>query len=102
MKFGEIGVEQAVLDGGEDLVADVFVERHTAAQCIPALGHAGAEDGVGLACEERQKEIGQPLRGILPVAMDERNDVETLFDRVVKADLLVAAVALVDGVEKDG
>jgi len=43
-------------------------------------------------------ELGQTFRGVLTVAVQQRDEIKTLFDRVVEADLLVAAIALVDRV----
>ena len=51
---------------------------------------------------ERRKEIRQHLGGVLGVAVEEGDVVEALFDGVVVAEFLVAAVALVDGVSEDG
>ena len=101
MEFGEVGAEEAVLDSGEDLVAYIFIERHAAAPGLAGHGHAGAEDGVGFAGEQGLEQVGQSLRRILPVAVHEGDDVKAILDGVVKADFLVAAIALVDRVEED-
>ena len=50
---------------------------------------------------QRADEIGQALGRVLPVAVDQRDEIEAALDGEVVADLLVAAVALVDRVEED-
>ncbi len=101
MEFGEVGAEEVVLYFGEDLVPQVFIQRHAAAQGIAGCGHAGAEHGVGFAGEQRLEQIGQTLRRVLPISVHQGYDVKTFLDGVVKADFLVAAIALVDRVEED-
>ena len=100
MELAQRAAEDAVLEPGEDPVADELVEGHPAPQGRTRRQHARAEHGVGLALEERLDEVGQALRRVLPVAVDERHEVEAPLDRVVVADLLVAAVALVQRVEE--
>ena len=90
-----------VLDPGEDLVADVLVERHAATAGGPLVEHAGAEHRVGLAAFERGHHRRQGLGGVLTVGVEHHHDVEVLVDRPVVAGLLVAAVAQVAGVADD-
>ena len=49
---------------------------------------------------QRAHQIRQAFRRVLPVAVQQRDEVEAVLDREVVADLLVAAVALVDRVEQ--
>ena len=90
-----------VLDPGEDLVADVLVERHAAPAGGPLVEHAGAEHRVGLAPFERGHHVRQRLGCVLPVGVEHHHDVEVVVDRPVVAGLLVAAVAQVAGVADD-
>ncbi len=101
VELAEVRPEQLVLEAAQDLVPDELVERHAAAEGASLGHHPGAEHGVGLAVAERAYEIGEALRRVLPVAVDERDVVEALLDRVVEPELLVAAVALVHRVEED-
>ena len=64
------------------------------------LEHPRPEHRVGLAVAQRPHQIGQALRRVLPVAVHQRDEVEAVLDGEVVADLLVAAVALVDRVEE--
>ena len=91
-----------VLEAGEDLVADVFVERHATPEGAALGHHARAEYGAGLARDERGEQIGELFRGVLAIAMDEGDEVESVVDGVAVAELLVAAVALVEGGAEDG
>ena len=56
---------------------------------------------VGLAVAQRAEQVGQAFRRVLAVAVEQRDEIEAVLDRVVVADLLVAAVALVDRIEED-
>ena len=89
-----------VLEPAQDAIADELVERHAAAQGAALLEHARSEHGIGFAVAQRPHEIGKAFRRVLAVAVHERDEVEAAFDGEVVADLLVAAVALVDRVEQ--
>ena len=102
VELGERGAEDEILVGGESFITDPLVERHAALAGVAGGQHARAEDDVGGAVGERRKEIGQHLGGVLSVAVEEGDVVEALFDGVVVAEFLVAAVALVHGVREDG
>ena len=93
---------QAVLERGQDAVADVLVPRHATAQSRTAFEHAGAEDRVGHARAKWLDDVLDALRGILPVAVEQHHDVEAVLDRPRVAGLLVAAVAEVRLVADDG
>src|SRR5690349_18229805 len=101
MKLGERRPEQPILNAGKDLVADELIERHPAAPRRAAVEHSGSENRVGLAIDQRLEKIVQAFRRILPVSMNESDDVELLPDRVMKSDLLVPAISLVDRIEQD-
>ena len=102
MKLREPGAEHPVLEIGQDLVADPFVERHAAGAGGAFVDHARTEDGFGFAVDQRPEEGGKFFRRVLAIAMDERDDVEAVIDGVAVAELLVAAVALVLRGAQDG
>ena len=88
--------EHAVLDRGEHLVADPLVEGHAAAKRVEAVDHPRRDEGVGLLLAERAHDLGQVLRRVLAVAVEQHDVVEALPDRVEVAELLVAAVPAVE------
>ena len=100
VKLAQPGAEQQVLEAGEDLVAHELVQRHAAAQGAAPVEHARAEHRLGLAARQYRHQVGQTLGRVLAVAVHQRHPVETVLDGVMEADLLVAAVALVDRVEQ--
>ena len=40
MKFAELGAEDGILEGGEDLIADPFVKGHSAFEGILFMDHS--------------------------------------------------------------
>ncbi len=100
VELAERGAQHPVLEPGQDAVADELVERHAAAARAALFEHPRAEDGVGSPLAQRTHEIGQALGRVLAVAVHQRHEVEAVLNREVVADLLVAAVALVDRVEE--
>ena len=102
VELGERGAEDEILVGGEGFITDPLIEGHAALAGVAGGQHARAQHDVGGAVGERRKEIGQHLGGVLSVAVEEGDVVEALFDGVVVAEFLVAAVALVHGVREDG
>ncbi len=91
--LGQLDSRHGVLDRGEDPVADVLVHRHAAAPRAALDHHPGTEHGIGVVREQRRDHVGQQLGGVLPVAVQQHDDVEVLLDRRAVAPLLVAAVA---------
>ena len=61
-----------------------------------ARHHPAAEDRVGLAVAQRGQQLRHLLRRVLAVAVQQDDEVEPALDRERVADLLVAAVALVE------
>ena len=55
--------------------------------------HPRAEHGVGSPVDQRSDEVLDHLGGVLPVAVQQHDDVEAVLDRPAVAALLVAAVA---------
>ena len=96
VQLAEARADQAVLRPGEDPVAGEFVEGHAALERAPFRQEAAAIHGVraGGAGVFRQQ-VRQKLRRVLPVAVQQHDDVEALGECVVVAEALVAAVALV-------
>jgi len=70
------GADQRVLHPGEDPIADELVPGHAAAPRRPRLEHPGAEHDVALVPLERADEVLEPLRRVLPVAVQQHHDVE--------------------------
>src|SRR5690606_9300122 len=50
MKLAQRHAQHRVLEGREDLVAYVLVQRHSSLQRLPFLHHSRAEHCVGFAC----------------------------------------------------
>ena len=71
----------AVLDPREDPVADELVQRHAARARAARLEHPRAEDGIRFAVEQRLDEIGEALRRVLAVSVQERDEIEASLDR---------------------
>ena len=96
VELGQVHAQGAILENGEDAVADVLIERHPALERA-AVGahHARAEDGIGLAGDQRAVELREDFRCVLSVAMQQDDDVEALFDEVPIPGLLIAAVTQV-------
>ena len=95
VKLGQLRAEHPVLEPGQDLVADPFVGRHSAAARRPFVDHARAEHRIRFVARERREQLRQFLRRILSVAMHKRDDVETVVDCVAVAEFLIAALTLV-------
>ena len=66
------------------------------------MDHARAENRVRFALEQRLEQGRQLFRRILAVAVHQRDEIEAVVDRVAVAELLVAAVALVDRRAQNG
>lgn len=98
MEFGEAGADEAILDEGQDFVAEELVERHVAAAGGAFDHHARAHDHLGLAGFERGEEVLHDLGGVLAVAVEEDDNVEASFHGVLIAPALVAAIHEIDGV----
>src|SRR3954465_13998187 len=84
-----------VLEGGQDLVADPFIERHPASARRSPIDHARTEDRVCFSGHKGREQLRQFLRRVLPVAMNERHDIEPIVDGVAISEFLVPAVTLV-------
>ena len=102
VELGEPGAQQRVLHSGEESVADVLVERHPPAQRAERRHHPAAEHRVGAALLQRREQPRHLLGRVLAVAVEQDDDVEPALDRERVADLLVAAVALVQLVAQHG
>ena len=95
--LAEIETRQMILDGGENAVADELVDRHPSGTRRTFGQHPRPEHGVGVAGLERCDEILDHLRRVLPVAVQQDDDVESALNRPAVPMLLVAAVPEVDG-----
>ena len=71
------------------------------ARAWPRIEHPRAEHRVGLAVDDRRDDLVHHLRGVLPVAVEQDDDVPAVLDGVAVAGLLVAAVAEVAVVAHD-
>jgi hypothetical protein len=100
MELAQRRAQHAVLKSAQDPVADELVERHAPPKGTALFEHARAEHRVGLAVAQRTHEVREALGRVLAVAVNQRDEVEVLLDGEVVADLLVAAVPLVDRVEQ--
>ena len=55
VELGELGPKHPVLETGQDLVADPFVEWHSASASGPLIDHSRAEDRVCFTGEKRSE-----------------------------------------------
>ena len=84
-----------ILETSQDPVTNSLIERHPAFSRRAWNKHPRTEDGIGPAALQRSKEIGQFFRGILPVTMDQSDDIKAVIDRVAIAQLLISAISLI-------
>ena len=101
MEFAQPRAEQPVLQKGQHAIAGEFVERHAALARAAAGQHARSHHRVGAAIQQRLQQGGQQFRRVLAVAMDQGDDVESMLQGVLVADLLIAAIALVAAVDEN-
>ena len=98
VKLREVHSQRAILQDGEDAVAGILIQRHASLQRPPVgAHHARAEHGVRLARDQRAVKLRQNLRRVLPVAMQQHDDVEALLDEIAIARLLIASIAQISG-----
>ncbi len=94
VEFGKVQTERTVLKERKDLVADELIERHAALQrAAEVLHHARAEYGIGLPGHQRVVHVGENLRRILAVTVEQDHDIEALVHEVLVAENLIAAIA---------
>ena len=91
-------MQDPVLQPRQDPVANILVEWHSPLQRAEACRHARAEYRTRFVPTQRGQQIGKAFRGVLSVPMNQRNDVEPVLNGIVKSNLLVAAITLLDGV----
>src|SRR5712692_934451 len=95
MKLREVCAEHVILKCGENLIADPFVKRHSAPASGALVDHARTENGVRLAAHEWVEQLRQLFRRVLTIAMNQRDNIETMIDGVAIAKFLVATVTLI-------
>jgi hypothetical protein len=102
--LAQVHAGDGVLEPGEDAVADIFVEGHASLTGRSGREHSRAEHGVAFVGFERRDEILDHLGGVLPVAVQQHDDVETVIDSPPVSGLLVAAIAQIAGLadQRDG
>src|SRR6266566_5855496 len=101
MKFRQRRTEQSILDRGQNPVPDILVKRHSSFQRASLYHHPRSEYHVSFARGEGTEQIRQAFRRVLAVAVEEGHEIESVLNRIMEPDLLIAAVALVLGVVKD-
>ena len=87
-KLAQVGSECGILEGRENAVADELVERHAALASRSLDDHPRVENGVALAVFERRDDLGQRFGGVLPIAVEEDDDVEAVIDRIAAGFLI--------------
>ena len=92
MEFGEVGTQDGVLERRQDPVSDEFVERHSSPSSRPLLHHAGSKNRICVAVEEWLDYLRKALRRVLTVTVEHDDDVQSVLDCQVVADLLIPAV----------
>ncbi len=96
MKFGQAHAQRAILEHGQHAIACVLVERHAAFEWAAVIAHhARSEHRVGFARHQRMIHLRENFRRVLPIAMQQHDDIETLIDEMLIAGLLISAVAQV-------
>ena len=96
MKLRQTQIQRPVLKERQNLIPDVLVHRHPPRQRAPELlHHPRSEHRVRLARHQRMVHVSQNLRRILPIAMQQHNNVEPLVHEVRVAQDLIPAVPLV-------
>jgi hypothetical protein len=101
MELRETGPQQAILDPRQDPVSGELVERHPSPEGGARRHHPRPHHHVGLAGENRHRQLLELFRRVLSVAVKQHHGIKTVIYGVLVADLLVAAIALVDRIEKD-
>src|SRR5215203_2354759 len=101
MKFRELGPQHSILKPAQDRVSSEFVKRHAALERAAALHHARTEASIRRPVSQRDQQVGQTFRGILTVTVQQGDEIKALLLRVMVTYLLVAAVALIDGIEQN-
>src|SRR5437588_7947084 len=93
MPLGGIEAGDTVLEFGQDAIAHQLVQRHPPFTRSSFFQHSRAEDRVGFLAFEWRHDVGEHLRGILTVAVQQHDDVEVVRDGPLIPGLLVTAVA---------
>ena len=101
VELAQVGAEHGVFKARQNLVSDILVERHAALPSSTLRHHARPEDRVRFAALEWREELAEGLGGVLAIAVQKRDDVVALLDRILVAADLVAAVAEVFLVAED-
>src|SRR3954468_16732563 len=101
MPFAQVRAQQPILNCRENPVSDDLVERHASPPCISFFVHPRPEDGVRLSSSKRLDELRQALGRVLPIPVNQRDEIESPLNGVMKADLLITTVALVFGIPQD-
>ena len=95
VEFAELRAEQRILKLRQHLIPDPFVKRHPTFERIGFVDHPRPENSVGFIRQKWTHQFGQLLRGVLSVSVNQRDNVESVVDRVAVAEFLIAAVSLV-------
>ena len=95
--FTELHARHEVLPERENLVADELVFRHSPGECTTLREHPRSEDDIGTSVDDRLDHRRQVLGCVLPVAVQQHDDVDAVVDHPPVARLLVAAVSEVHG-----
>ena len=101
MELAEVLAEEEVLERRQAAVADVLPPRHPALQRLGPAPHAVAEDHVADAQLDHADRVRDHPRVVLVVRVDHHHHVGPVFEAVLVARLLVAAVAGVLLVDDD-
>jgi hypothetical protein len=98
VKLGQVHVQEGVLEAGEDLVAQVLVERHAAAAGAPGSSMREPKHGVASPSRTAGSRLDMASGAYWPSPCSRHHEVEPEVDGVAVAQLLVAAVTAVLGV----
>lgn len=101
VELAHVHAGKGILDPGEEDVGDELVLGHAAGEGVAAVYHARADDDVGILLDEGTEHIGEELGGVLSIAMEHDDGVETVVDGILVAELLIAAVAAIGAVAED-
>src|SRR6266542_1658247 len=83
MKLRQVKAQNEILKAGQNAIAGVLIKRHPSLErSAVVLHHARAEYGVGLSPNDRIVHVGEDLRSVLSVPVQQDNNIEAFLEEV--------------------
>src|SRR5690349_3325784 len=101
MEFRQMSLQKPVLRASQNAIAHKLVDWHAAFNRVKAPHHARTKYHVRLTNAQRPDQIWKHFGGILPIAVQKRDEIEAFLDGIAESNFLVASVSLIDRVSKD-